>query len=103
MKSSEGFNLDFSHVQRERLRRAAVIPVRMRKLSKVVVTFEDGTTECFDPPVGAAFLRERYTYEQIEGSRHVVARLDVTEIFWAERTPVNGPAGTSQAIRREAT
>jgi hypothetical protein len=95
--------LDFRNLERDRIRRKEAIPVRMRKVSSVIVEFEDGSVEKFDPPVGAAFLRERYTWEQEEGSRKVLARLDITEIYWAIRSFSDGPTGPSKAIRREGT
>ena len=100
MKSNDALVLDFSHVERERIRRKEAYPVRMRKITKVVVTFEDGTVEYFAPPVGAGFFRERYTWEQEEGTRRTIARLDISEIFWAQRSAVNGnPTGSSETIR----
>jgi len=86
MTWSEPIKLDLSNVARDRIRRKEAYPVRLRKVKSVVIEFEDGATESFQPPEGAGFFRERYTWEQEERTHKVTARLDIFEVFWAERT-----------------
>ncbi len=101
MKSNEVLALDFSHVERERIRRKEAYPVRMRKVKRVVVYYEDGEVEYISLPPGTGFFRERYTWEQEEGTRKITARLDISEIFWAQRSAVTdgNPAGPSETVR----
>lgn len=64
--------------------------MRQRTVKKIVLIFEDNTSEIAILPPGTGFYRERYTYETEIGGKKLEYKLYVNEVFWARRERYNG-------------
>lgn len=59
-----------------------------KPISKVSLTFADGTVQEYELPTEQqALYRERITYEEHANSDRIQWELHVHEVFWAERLP----------------
>lgn len=61
-----------------------------RKIKKVTVTYEDGTTDTFEVPESAGFHRHQYQWDASTEHGRTDTLLDTHEIFWSKVVKSNG-------------